>query len=180
MARRFGRNQKRAMRNQIINAEKRVHELDVNQQQLEALIQLKKEKIKELSYIANLTAEILGEYFAGLPVQTMEVKEIQCQYKVPVRTYCDYADPTSVQPQFLNAALTYIETYQSSAQWDQLRGMMHLRYRSENGAVGYGLSDMAWCGLSEVQIVELIQREIAPSMAILLTKNRKKIIRERL
>lgn len=180
MARRFGRRQKRVMRNQITHAEKRVHELSVNKQQLEALIQLGNEKIKELSYIANMTAEILGEYFVGLPAKTLEVKEIQSQYRMPIRTYHDYADTTSVQPQFLRDALTYIETYQSSAHWDQLRGMMHLRYQSESSAVGYGLSEIAWSRLSENQIVELVQREIAPSMAKLLTKDQKNIVRQRL
>ena len=57
---------------------------------------------------------------------------------------------------------------------DELRGMIHMRYRSISGEVAYSLSDNSWRKLSEAHLVDLLKQQIAPEMAQHLIRERKR------
>lgn len=167
MSKRFGRNQKRAMREQI--------------KILERSVLCKNEKINELrtdlyasSVVIERTKQVLGDHFVTLPVQTTEVEDMLRRFKVSIFS------PTEVSYSKTNSAvldaLDYIEldTHQASVHADELRGMIHMHYRSISGEVAYSLSDNAWRKLSESHLVELLKQRIAPEMAQHLIRERKK------
>lgn len=70
MSKRFGRNQKRKMREAITQAEAKVK--DKNQE----VLHLQKTHRANADAVA-LTEQILGEYFAGLPAKTLEMEHDQ-------------------------------------------------------------------------------------------------------
>lgn len=169
MSKRFGRNQKRAMRNKIQNQEKLLeHHIEI--------ISSLNWDIRQANEIINRTADILGEHFASLPVKTKEVKEIQNRYRYSVRmsvpSYASHGEMAIRS--FVNSTLSYIDTYQAALSIDDLRNTMHMRYISHSGSVGYGLSETVWRKLSEDQLIALLREQIAGDMATHLVRQRKK------
>lgn len=170
MSRRFGRNQKRAMRNQIQLQEKLL------EQHIEHISSLNHD-LRQANEVINLTAEVLGEHFATLPVQTAEVKEIRERYEYPKRQTSRYSfgdmNPVISAVQY---SLCYIDTYQADARIDELSGAMHMRYKSISGNVAYGVSEEAWRRLPEKLLVTKFVDEISLEMAVHLVRERKKAL----
>lgn len=165
MSRRFGRNQKRAMRAKIAELE---HQNGLKERKTEDL----RNDLRLANTVIERTAQVLGDHFATLPVQTREVKEMQNSFQVsifqPNRSY-------PIQGAVMHAlSAMEIDVYQASLHVDELRNMIHLRYASESGQVGYGLSQQAWLRLREGQLQEMIEKQIAPEMARLLARGRNK------
>ncbi len=170
MARRFGRNQKRAMRNKIQNQEKLLeHHIEI--------ISSLNGDVRQANEVINLTAEVLGKHFAALPVQTMEVKEIRERYEYPKRQTSRFCfGDSSAAMNFVQHALCYIDTYQADAKIDELSGAMHMRYKSISGNVAYGVSEEAWRRLPEKLLVTKFVDEISLDMAVHLVRERKKAL----
>lgn len=170
MARRFGRNQKRAMRNQMQLQEKLL-------EQHIGYISSLNHDLRQANEVINLTAEVLGEHFATLPVQTAEVKEIRERYEYPKRQTSRYSfgdmNPVISAVQY---SLCYIDTYQADARIDELSGAMHMRYKSISGNVAYGVSEEAWRRLPEKLLVTKFVDEISLDMAVHLVRERKKAL----
>lgn len=170
MSRRFGRNQKRAMRNQIQLQEKLL------EQHIEHISSLNHD-LRQANEVINLTAEVLGEHFATLPVQTAEVKEIRERYEYPKRQTSRYSfggmNPVISAVQY---SLCYIDTYQADAKVDELSGAVHMRYESISGDVAYGVSEEAWRRLPEEILVNKFAEQIATKMATVLVRAKKKMI----
>lgn len=165
MARRFGRNQKRAFRNQLALQEKLLEKHI-------GIIAERNGELHKANEIINLTAEILGEHFISLPVQTSEVKEIQDHYQFAAKNSSRYW-ANDVKLAFVEQALCHLETYQADAHIDELSGAMHMAFNSVSGKVAYAISDMAWRKLSEQQLVGLVQLEVANKMAKKVVQARK-------
>lgn len=169
MSKRFGRNQKRAMRNKIQNQCKLLeHHI--------GFIDSLNVDLRHANEIINRTADILGEHFASLPVKTKEVKEIQDRYRYSVRipspSYVSHGEMAIRS--FVDSTLSYIETHEANMFVDELRHTIHMRYQSLSGCAAYGLSEKAWRSLSEDQLVNLIKEQIAPEMASHLVRQKKK------
>ena len=174
MSRRFGRNQKRAMRAQIAVLEQRVNDFQFHTQQLEALMQIKNQKISELETVTERTAQVLGDHFATLPLKTQELTGIPNLFKVSIfkphlHRYAEINEAVLDALEYIN-----MDTHQTFVRIDELRGMVHMRCRSIGGDVAYALSDQAYRKLSEAHLVDLISQQIAPEMAKQLIRERKK------
>ena len=177
MARRFGRNQKRAMRNQIQSQEKLLEQhIEHIEQHIKHISSLNHD-LRQANEVINLTAEVLGEHFATLPVQTAEVEEIRERYEYPKRQTSRYSfGDSSATMNFVEHALCYIDTYQADARIDELSGAMHMRYKSISGNVAYGVSEEAWRRLPEKLLVTKFVDEISLDMAVHLVRERKKAL----
>lgn len=165
MSRRFGRNQKRAMRTQIRDLQREVHLRNIRNLDLSR-------DLTAANTVIERTYQVLGAHFVTLPVKTREVEEIVERYQVsifqPDRSHL-------IQHKVMQSLnLIDVETHQSSVRADELRGTIHMRYRSVSGDVAYGLSDHAWRKLPESHLVDLIKNQIAPDMAKLLIREHKK------
>ena len=165
MGKRFGRNQKRAMREQIRNNEQWIETKN------QTILELKR-MLNESNTVIERTSQVLGDHFVTLPIKTHEVKEILERFKVSIfQPNRNYAINSAVM-QALD--LIDIDTYQASLKVDELRGTIHMRYQSISGDVGYGLSEHTWRKLSEGHLIELLRQEIAPAMAYHLIREQKK------
>lgn len=174
MARRFGRNQKRAMRNQFTS---QLTELRNQYDELKKIVACKNRIIHTLTKTVDLTAEILGEHFAGLPVKTVEVNDLLERYEYAVRQpACSWANEIDPRAIFVDQALCHIDTYQADARLDEITGNMHMRYKSISGIVAYGISNSTWNTLSEKRLVDMFTEQIANEMAVHLVRERKKAL----
>lgn len=176
MAKRFGRNQKKAMRKQLESLRIECNHKMVNMAaQHSNILRNKTEEIERLTSTVDLTARILGEHFIALPVKYKDVKELLSYYeyhKQQPRSSALYGN-TSRLTSFVDLALGYIEVYQAETHIDELSSAMHMRYSSRSGRVGYGLSQDVWCKLSDDQLIKLLQEQIAVDMAKLLVQERR-------
>lgn len=165
MGKRFGRNQKRAMREQLHLAKLVIASRDKTVCNLEA-------DLKQANTVIERTSQVLGDHFVTLPIKTHEVEEILERFKVsifqPNRSYTI----NSAVMQALD--LIDIDTYRASLSVDELRGTIHMRYQSISGDVAYGLSEHTWRKLSEGHLIELLKQQIAPAMAYHLIREQKK------
>lgn len=165
MAKRFGRNQKRAMRNRIQSLEWAI------ESQKELFEQVRDER-NQLRVVVERTSQVLGDHFVSLPVKTVEVEDILDRFRVSIFQ----PNRVSIISSAVMRALDCIEMdiYQSSLHADELRQQIHLRFASISGQVGYSISDAAWLALSEAHLRDLVMKQIAPEMAKLLIQERKK------
>lgn len=170
MSKRFGRNQKRALRQKI--------------QEQEQIIERKSQEIEylnlnmnEANSIIEYTAYVLGSQFISLPVQTTEVNELLSEFKYmahpPFGMWYD-RNPQSARSTVFGV-LSYMETHQADAWMDNFRDLIHLRYKSKTGEVGYSISGHAWKRLPEDQLIKLIQTDIANEMATKLVRHKKQL-----
>lgn len=168
MARRFGRNQKRAMRNQMEQ-----QRIDFNNRMLNVTIQnnellrLQREQIKELTQIVDLTSEILGNHFIALPPETKEVRELHDHYNFHVRPHhnsWDYKDTTNLT-NYVHKGLVQLETFTADLQIDDLRRMMHMRYSSAKTHVAYGVSEDVFIRMPVERLEDILLKEIALSLS---------------
>lgn len=170
MGRRFGRNQKRAMRNKI-QAQELLLEKHID------IIAEKNTELRQANEIIKDTAILLGEHFATLPVQTAEVKEIRERYEYSTQRTPNYWNACNTPiTAFVQHALCYIDTHQADAKIDELSGAIHMRYKSISGKVSYGVSMEAWRRLPEEILVKKFAEQIAQDMAIHLVRERKKAL----
>lgn len=168
MAKHFGRNQKRAMRN-------RIQSLEWALEMQKALFEQVSNERHKLREVVERTSQVLGDHFVSLPVKTVEVEDMLDRFRVSIHQ----PNRVSMISHAVMQALNYIEMdiYQSSLQADELRQMIHMRYASLSGQVGYSISDRAWMTLPEALLKNLIVQQIAPEMATLFVQERKKLYR---
>ena len=167
MSKRFGRNQKRAMRAKMIELERAVELL-----KLEA--EMVRSQLRNANAIIERTAQVLGDHFVTLPLKTQELTGIPNRFKVSIfkphlHRYAEINEAVLDALEYIN-----MDTHQTFVRIDELRGMVHMRCRSIGGDVAYALSDQAYRKLSEAHLVDLISQQIAPEMAKQLIRERKK------
>lgn len=167
MSKRFGRNQKRAMRAKMIELERAVELL-----KLEA--EMVRSQLRNANAIIERTAQVLGDHFVTLPLKTQELTGIPNRFKVSIfkphlHRYTEINEAVLDALEYIN-----MDTHQTFVRIDELRGMVHMRCRSIGGDVAYALSDQAYRKLSEAHLVDLISQQIAPEMAKQLIRERKK------
>ena len=167
MSRRFGRNQKRAMRAKMIELERAVELL-----KLEA--EMVRSQLRNANVIIERTAQVLGDHFVTLPLKTQELTGIPNRFKVSIfkphlHRYAEINEAVLDALEYIN-----MDTHQTFVRIDELRGMVHMRCRSIGGDAAYALSDQAYRKLSEAHLVDLISQQIAPEMAKQLIRERKK------
>lgn len=167
MSKRFGRNQKRAMRAKMIELERAVELL-----KLEA--EMVRSQLRNANAIIERTAQVLGDHFVTLPLKTQELTGIPNRFKVSIfkphlHRYAEINEAVLDALEYIN-----MDTHQTFVRIDELRGMVHMLCRSIGGDVAYALSDQAYRKLSEAHLVDLISQQIAPEMAKQLIRERKK------
>lgn len=171
MSKRFVRNQKREMREQI-------EQLEQSIKMTNAIFDRVRRERDALRETVERTEQVLGQHFISLPVKTLEVKEILDRFQaIQLQPYNFFIHSRSNEMQaMVLESLHYLEmeTHQSSLHVDELRGTIHMRYRSVSGDVAYSISDDAWRKLPEAHLIELLKQQIAPEMAQHLIRERKK------
>ena len=175
MAKRFGRNQKRAMRKQMekmqTNFNNRMISLTIQHNEL---MKLKNEEIKRLTDTVDLTSEILGNHFIALPPEQKEVRELLDHYQYHVRPNhktWSYKDTNNLT-NYVDQGLIQLETFAADFKIDELKRMVHMQYSSAKTFVAYAVSEDVFDRMPKNRLEETLIREIALGLS-------RKIISER-
>jgi hypothetical protein len=165
MGSRFGRNQKRRMREQIAVAEQATAVMVEIDHRNKQTMQSMASRIREQDAIIELTERVVGDYFVTLPVKSRKVDHVP-EVGEPMRLPA----PRIPMPRFvpgekipLTAALNHIEvqTMIGSSEFDLLRQQVHVRFEADFGSVGYAVSSRTFRNVPRDSIVEIISREMA-------------------
>lgn len=145
MSKRFGRNQKRKMKEQLALQEKKINKLEANRQEY-----------SELKYCVELTAKVLGRYFVTLPPERRIFdkipKQIQHMLHDSSKKWWSASDSDVSKITYtinlLNVILTDIE-------FDYLRNAIHFRVSAGyNDNYAYSMSNEA---IAMIPIESLIE-----------------------
>ncbi len=159
MSKRFGRNQRRKLREELAQANKeRHHWMHEYRKEREAGAR-NRETVEE-------TARVLGSAFITLPPQCVEVEDVD-RLAYGWRTCMDRAIPW-VQPdqstpsacEFVDAVLPVL-LYNSTKRLDSLFSERHFRFTRGGRVMGYGISDNALGMLSPKGAARRISEEVA-------------------
>lgn len=148
MSKRFGRNQKRVMREQIAFNAKTASNLSdalLMEQGLKAHI---REKLDEATEILGGVARILGRHFAGLKPEVHQIDSHRREY--PYRLHPPAFDidfSTFFEndvPKLVSVQLYELEHVYPKAVRDQITGDVHIHLQTPDGRRSYAVSGSAW------------------------------------
>lgn len=164
MSRRFGRNQKRAMRADIKSAESRERAQKMLKLEALSLVKSTSEKIYELEKAIEHTRQVLGEFFVTLPPITKQVRVGVDVFDMPVtepaRAYYPYgADVPELTSQLARFEQLEVMGHQIE-RIAELRGMMHLRIKNGAGLMSYAFNQHSFRGFRREKVADIITRSI--------------------
>lgn len=155
MSKRFGRNQRRKMREEIAD-------LKIEVDQCERLLSGVRSELAMYRDVANRTAEVLGNYFISLPAETMGVNRIPYYFNFPNPMPAVPVRPWEYPAQMMES-LNYIESTIMAGEttFDNLRGQMHVKFSSNCGQVAYAVSRNAFSNMQTGYAIRAVASGLA-------------------
>lgn len=169
MSKRFGRNQKRALR--LANNE------------LAEMVARGKDREAELlramadnQHTVEMVAQILGENFAGLPPKTVVVDEIHSPMLMPNRAQRFMTTPPDLSRHVTAAEYVHDQLMLlvrgDGARRSHLEMATHFRFETPAGALAYAMSDDAYRHMPDAWFLDILPKEIARDVAMEIVKIR--------
>lgn len=158
MSKRFGRNQKRKLREALTQAEEKLRE---KSKEISYLNKLNEDN----AYAVCLTEEILGEYFAGLPPKTLDLSQEQNYLNLsliskPKELY-DFSPKVNVQD--LTRKILMLDTVKMEVYLDDLRKSVVVQGGMPNGPY-VAMSFDAMRNLPSHAIEEMLRYNFIPHL----------------
>lgn len=135
MSKRFGRNQKRAMREAL---ESKTFSLEDMRKQRDNVIANQRPMREALDRVAR----VLGPHFFGLPAVQRVVSNIARSYRVDMGQAISFATPSDLAS-MVQTSVSHLDTVQCRAKVDELRGQAHIRLSTPTGDMAYAISEEA-------------------------------------
>lgn len=166
MSKRFGRQQKRRMREEIERLEARAAWLERDLYHL-------REISRESRRAVELTASILGRYFVGLPVCPIESPSLSdLAGRIEMDSGHRYVDPgafvqdfSGVSPTELTYAIQELTVIGMEAHLNRISGMMHARITFDDHPIGYAIDKKALLSLPPKVACRMISEQVVPLLA---------------
>lgn len=153
MSKRFGRNQKRAMREALIE---QTDATEAMRKQRDNVIANQRPMREALDRVAR----VLGPHFFGLPAAKRVVDRLTESYRMPVHQVVSLISNSEMEA-LTQCAITQLDTVSCSALLDELRQLMHVRLHTPRGDIAYAISSTALACAT----VEDLTYEVAPMLA---------------
>lgn len=158
MSKRFGRNQRRRMRERIAASELLLEMQQKTIKEQRMLMQENRETVRRV-------AEVLGKRFAALPVTKMDgghSSRIPDRLRMESISLIERGSWLSNATQVVNESLKYLELPVMETTLRELQGVQHVRvYYGGCEKVGYAISESAFHSLPERDLVEMVSKELA-------------------
>jgi hypothetical protein len=166
MSKRFGRNQKRKLKQEISTLSLKL----VSENTRNSLL---RRQIDEQTEALKLVASMLGEHFVAFVPSTMQ---IQSPYRDTMIPAPSSRRPTTFMqardyPQSVANSIMQLKHSRFSGYLDKLRDCVHFRYVTPGGECGYSCSREVWAFMPSDVRHEIVIREISREMAEFLAKN---------
>jgi hypothetical protein len=163
MSKRFGRNQRRAMREAM---DSQSEQLAFMQRQRDGAIANQRQMREAL----NRVARVLGPHFFGLPAVRQVVGRIEREYRIPQAQVLNFLQPNDMAG-LVEHSVTVLQSMEMRGTVDKLRGAVHMRLYSQAGDVAYGISDSALaCATID---------DLTPEIAHILAAELRRLVTER-
>lgn len=148
MSKRFGRNQKRAMREQIAFSAKTASNLSEALLMEQGLKVRLREKLDEANEVLSDVARILGRNFAGLKPEVREITEQQREYPYRMHPPIQPVDFSFLRadevPELVSFQLYELEHVYPKIVRDRLTEAVHIHLQTPDGLKSYAVSGCAW------------------------------------
>lgn len=154
MANRFGRRQKKKMREEILALNDHVRQLTIENVNVKRdCLSLRHENEKYIRSFEKIET-ILGPYFVGFEPKTVVVNKIGDYYNL---TSWEMPNPTSIE------GLTYkvCRLECSSVDIEKIRGMVHIRLKTFSGDISYATTSESMKYLRRDYLVENLAQEFS-------------------
>lgn len=164
MSRRYGRNQRRAHRQELAEAQKQ-------NEHLQSTVSLLRETGRRNADCVRFTAEVLGKHFATLPDSVQVVSKIPESIRLPqAMRFRGYVAEDVVGP--LSYTLHALEANRTELRLDDIQKAMRVTYRTPTGIFAYAMTLDAWDLYPDEALREIVVREVAESIALQVVKTR--------
>jgi hypothetical protein len=162
MSKRFGRNQRRRMREQVAGLEQAV-------QMDRALLQRQRGELHELSEEIRDAKAIVGAYSVVLEPDRLRVNgppRDVVELPLPLLPNDEFvlADDDSAPPSYVEERVP-LSVMLARVDEDQMKRAVHVRVEFAGGQWGYGMSQQAMAKLPARQLTKTIARELARVIA---------------
>lgn len=165
MSKRFGRNQKRKLLEQVKEAKAWGHEANEGWKMANALISRQRGIIDDQRNVIELVEEILGKNFIGLPPEEIEVAKNLDKIRFPAsRREARFRFDADVTMQVCETLLE-LEKSGMDGFIDRMSREVHFRWKSPEGECGYMVAPESWWALPPERRKEIAMTEVAHSMA---------------
>ena len=167
MSKRYGRNQKRAAREKIVELQRA---LDMQR----GIAVYTRNKMDNYEATINRVAKVLGPNFYGLPAVKREVDVVRQNYRMPS------ADSASafmmMQPDMkadlVRYAVNNLDVMLCTSDMDYLRDTVHLMLHGRDGKIGYAISRNAMETATVEDVIPYFTQLVAREMTELFVRNK--------
>lgn len=167
MSKRYGRNQKRAARERIVELQRA---LDMQT----GVAVYTRNKMNNYEETINRVAKVLGPNFYGLPAVKREVDMVRRFFRMPS------ADSASafvmMQPDkkadLVRYAVNNLEVLMCTSDMDYLRDTVHLMLHGQDGNIGYAISRNAMEMATVEDVIPYFTQLVAREMTELFVRNK--------
>lgn len=162
MSKRFGRNQKRAMVAQLEEKASAIGALQEMAAGNRRQIQSMHDHVFQLEDAIRHTRDVLGEFFITLPPMTKELQQGVDALDIPISKPRDYYDRmpfgSCAELHHQVARFESLEAIRHDIQQDfeDLRGMMHIRFRTGAGLMSYAFNERSFRGIKRERAAAII------------------------
>jgi hypothetical protein len=173
MSNRFGRNQKRAMREQIEFHAKTASNLSDALLMQQGLTAYQRQKIETMEGALDDVAKELGQYFYGLPPVKLRVDEYRDRFRLPAPIPASelmFRDSDQIS-HLVSQAAHELSFVRAGIERDRFTGSVHVQLETPDGKRFYAISASAWENMRKdrqrlnQQILPMIAREMAEFIA---------------
>lgn len=166
MSKRFGRNQRRKMREQL-DALWYLHDLSAKgYHEKDREIENLRNIGRQMKQTIELTRSVLGDYFVTLPVKTsacQKLPDFPPGFGLPPRNHVRGFDDMAGLDQMLRYVQSAI--LHGDTRFDVLRQQAHIRFRSDAGDVAYCFAQGAFGNCPAEYVIDTIAHEMAAQLA---------------
>lgn len=164
MSKRFGRNQKRRMKQIIVAQNAAVNKLETERTVL-------RNKLSDYGDTIRLTADVLGRHFCTLPPEVIRTHGLDRSHLYRMTKPIEF-NPSMLNPPTMSEviestvqAVRELEVYRTELRTDELRDQVHVRIQGpRDECYGYALSAEMKRAYPKEMLIELVSRELATMM----------------
>lgn len=160
MSKRFGRNQKRAMLEKIEHQRSDKAALERLYDNSRCQLRATEARVHEQNKAIELTREVLGEFFVTLPPLDKPLRQGVDVLDIPHRQsrdrYMPYDNCSEMVGQVLRFEQLEAIRHDIQPQFDDMHGMMHVRFNTAAGVMAYAFSPNSFKGMKRERVASII------------------------
>lgn len=174
MSRRFGRNQKRALRTELTIAQGNADKFQYAYELADGINKHQNHLVREQTDALQRIARVLGPNFYGLAPIKRRLDHLGNSFQLPkMRDPIEFLDNREL-PEMVAYAVEQLQAVQAKVRRDQITGAVHILLETPDGRRTYAVSASAWAQMKRDRryMAEVLVKEIGQAMAEYITREK--------